>query len=116
MFVDNSRTIYAVRRIAAPELTRVKGLESETEPVCIAFAKPLQSALCVGLITISIPTRADMRHFANTYDEILGLIEKELQPEYVVLEVATGTGIIAIAISGKVSRVFATDISSAMIG
>lgn len=56
-----------------------------------------------------------MERFAGVYEEILDLIAGELEPGFVVLEVATGTGIIATAISDRASKVVATDISDPMI-
>lgn len=56
-----------------------------------------------------------MKRFASEYSEILDRISRELAPEFIVLEVATGTGNVALGISELVESVFATDISAPMI-
>lgn len=56
-----------------------------------------------------------MRRLADTYSVLIELIWNELKPGDHVLEIATGTGIIALEISRKVKEVTATDISGPMI-
>jgi ubiquinone/menaquinone biosynthesis C-methylase UbiE len=53
--------------------------------------------------------------FRKTYKSILVNIDSELNISHNVLEVGTGTGIIAFSIYSKVSSIIATDISSEMI-
>jgi phosphatidylethanolamine/phosphatidyl-N-methylethanolamine N-methyltransferase len=56
-----------------------------------------------------------MRRLADTYSALIELVWNELKQGDHVLEIATGTGIIALEISRKVKKVTATDISGPMI-
>jgi ubiquinone/menaquinone biosynthesis C-methylase UbiE len=55
------------------------------------------------------------RFSAQAYQQMYGYIAKALQPEMDVLEIATGTGLIALQIAGGVKSVVATDFSEGMI-
>jgi phosphatidylethanolamine/phosphatidyl-N-methylethanolamine N-methyltransferase len=56
-----------------------------------------------------------MRRLSDVYSLLIELIWNELKQGDHVLEIATGTGIIALEISRKVKKVTATDISHPMI-
>jgi phosphatidylethanolamine/phosphatidyl-N-methylethanolamine N-methyltransferase len=56
-----------------------------------------------------------MQRFAAVYTQLIPLIQEQLKPVDHVLEIATGTGIIALGISEHVSKVTAIDISEPMI-
>ena len=56
-----------------------------------------------------------MRKFESAYTEIAARITRRLGPEANVLEIATGTGIVALAIAGCVRQIEAVDISPNMI-
>jgi phosphatidylethanolamine/phosphatidyl-N-methylethanolamine N-methyltransferase len=53
--------------------------------------------------------------FRKSYNTILENILSDLNSEYNVLEIGTGTGIISFSIHSKVSSIIATDISAEMI-
>lgn len=56
-----------------------------------------------------------MRRLSDEYATLIDLIWNDIRPEDDVLEIATGTGIIALEISKKVKKVYATDLSGPMI-
>jgi ubiquinone/menaquinone biosynthesis C-methylase UbiE len=56
-----------------------------------------------------------MKRLSDEYATLIDLIWKEIKPEDEVLEIATGTGIIALEICKKVRKVYAADISEPMI-
>ena len=53
--------------------------------------------------------------FRKTYKAILENIESDLDLNYNVLEIGTGTGIIPFSIYSKVASIIATDISPEMV-
>ncbi len=56
-----------------------------------------------------------MRKDKNTYNQMYSLIRERVNPDMHVLELATGTGLISIAIADRVNQVEATDFSPQMI-
>ena len=55
------------------------------------------------------------RYAKNTYEKSLLLIKKELNSDSNILEVGTGTGLIAFAIAGNANRITAIDYAQEMI-
>lgn len=56
-----------------------------------------------------------MKKDESAYSEITARIARRLGPEANILEIATGTGIVALAIAGRVRQIEAVDISPNMI-
>jgi phosphatidylethanolamine/phosphatidyl-N-methylethanolamine N-methyltransferase len=53
---------------------------------------------------------------SGIYAKILELTLPELQPDWVVLDLATGTGLLALKMASQVHKVYGLDISAAMLG
>jgi len=56
-----------------------------------------------------------MKYLKPAYTILIEYIKEELKPNFVILEVATGTGIIALEMASDVKRVYGIDISPEMI-
>jgi ubiquinone/menaquinone biosynthesis C-methylase UbiE len=55
------------------------------------------------------------KYIQKAYNELFKLIKTELKNNYRVLEIGTGTGIVALEIAGLVEKIVAVDYSSEMI-
>ncbi|MCK4689802.1 MAG: methyltransferase domain-containing protein, partial [Candidatus Marinimicrobia bacterium] len=56
-----------------------------------------------------------MKYLKPAYTILIEYIKEELKPNFVILEVATGTGIIALEMATDVKKVYGIDISPEMI-
>jgi phosphatidylethanolamine/phosphatidyl-N-methylethanolamine N-methyltransferase len=57
-----------------------------------------------------------MKKSSEIYAKIVELILPELHPDWVVLDLAVGTGLLALEMAPRVQKVYGLDISAAMLG
>ncbi|HBE78062.1 MAG TPA: class I SAM-dependent methyltransferase [Firmicutes bacterium] len=56
-----------------------------------------------------------MKNSSGLYGEILALIRQELQPDFMILDLAAGTGLLTLELAPHVKKVYGIDISPKMI-
>jgi phosphatidylethanolamine/phosphatidyl-N-methylethanolamine N-methyltransferase len=57
-----------------------------------------------------------MKSSSGLYEKIFELLHQELQSEFVLLDLAAGTGLLALKIAPQVKKVYGVDISAEMVG